>query len=438
LAADRSPVRQQTATAVSPVAPHQSALRTALAGLIGNVLEWFDFAVYGYFATDIGHQFFPKSSEAAQQLLAFGVFALGFGARPLGSFVLGAVGDRIGRRALLTLSIALMGAATVVMGLLPTYDQIGVAAPLLLMTMRVVQGFSLGGEFTGSMVYTTEQASPAMRGLVSSSTAAGTTIGFILGSASAWLINVLLTTEQVRTWGWRIPFLASIALVFAGYFLRRGIAETAEGVKAAEMRPPLLASVVADWLPIVRTFGIVAATNAAYYLTFTFAVERRKSMTGEGGETFLAATVTTLVLVLIAKPLGGWLSDRTGRRRLMMALTVVTMAVIYGAMWLMMYGTPSHFLLGQAIMAIPLGMALGLQGAMVVEIFPLRTRVTSMSFAYSITLALAGGTAPLVASWLIDKTGNPLTPAYYLIVYGAIGLALMWPMRETNELPLDR
>src|SRR5689334_3930338 len=167
-------------TGTIPAAPRQSALRTALAGLIGNVLEWFDFAVYGYFASDIGSQFFPKSSHAAQQLLTFGVFALGFLARPFGSIVLGAVGDRIGRRALLTLSIALMGGATLVMGLLPTYAQIGMAAPALLVAMRVIQGFSLGGEFTGSMVYTTEQASPTMRGLVSSSTAAGTTIGLRL------------------------------------------------------------------------------------------------------------------------------------------------------------------------------------------------------------------------------------------------------------------
>lgn len=419
------------------VVTRQSPLRTALAGLIGNVLEWFDFAVYGYFASDIGRQFFPESSFAVQQLLTFGVFALGFVARPVGSLVLGAVGDRIGRRALLTVSIALMGAATLAIGLLPTYQQIGVAAPLLLLAMRILQGFSLGGEFTGSMVYTTEQASPLMRGLISSSTAAGTTIGFILGSASAWLVNALLTTDQVASWGWRVPFIASVSLCIIGWFLRRGITETAEGLKAAAACPPLLPSLVADWLPILRTFGIVAMTNAAYYLTFTYAVERRKSLTGEGGEAFLLANTISLFVVLFSKPFGGWLSDRTGRRRLMMALTVVTMAAIYWALRLMLFGTAAQFIAGQILLAVPLGMALGLQGAMVVEIFPLRTRVTSMSFAYSITLALAGGTAPLVSTWLIETLGHPLAPAYYIMLYGAIGLALMWPMAETNIRRLD-
>src|SRR5215467_13764868 len=187
-----------------------SALRTALAGLIGNVLEWFDFAVYGYFAGDIGRQFFPQSSATAQQLLAFAVFALGFFARPIGSLALGTIGDRIGRRTLLTVSIALMGGSTMLLGLLPTYQQIGVAAPILLVTMRLIQGFSVGGEFTGSMVFTTEASSALTRGIVSSSTAAGVTIGFILGSGSAWLINSLLEPAQVGSWGWRIPFVASI------------------------------------------------------------------------------------------------------------------------------------------------------------------------------------------------------------------------------------
>jgi MHS family proline/betaine transporter-like MFS transporter len=418
-------------------APPQSALRTALAGLIGNVLEWFDFAVYGYFASDIGHQFFPQSSPTAQQLLAFAVFALGFCARPIGSLVLGVVGDRIGRRALLTLSIAMMGGATLLIGLLPTYNQIGVAAPLLLVAMRVIQGFSLGGEFTGSMVYTTELASPRLRGLISSSTAAGTTLGFILGSGSAWLVTASLGAQQASAWGWRIPFIASVSLCLIGWLLRRGIHESAEGVKAAQIRPPLLASLIADWRPIVQTFGIVAMTNAAYYLTFTYAVERRKHLTGEGGEVFLLANTASLFVVLFSKPLGGWLSDKIGRRRLMMAITVITTALIYVALRAMLFGSPRVFMGGQLLMAVPLGMALGLQGAMLVEIFPLRTRVTSMSLAYSVTLALAGGTAPLVATWLIDTFGQPLAPAYYIMVYGVIGLALMAPMKETNDRRVD-
>jgi MHS family proline/betaine transporter-like MFS transporter len=419
-------------------APRQSARRTALAGLIGNVLEWFDFAVYGYFASDIGRQFFPQSSPRAQQLLAFAVFAIGFAARPLGSLILGPVGDRIGRRALLTLSIALMGGATLILGLLPTYAQIGVAAPLLLVTMRLIQGFSLGGEFTGSMIYTTELSAPSRRGLISSSTAAGTTIGFILGSGAAWLVSVFLSADQISSWGWRIPFVGSVIFCVVGWFLRRGIDETAEGLKAAAIRPPLVPSLIADWLPMLRTFGIVAMTNAAYYLTFTYVVERRKSLLGASGgaSIFLLANTLSLVLVLLAKPLGGWLSDHTGRRRLMLALTIVTMSLIYPALQAMLYGTPWQFVFAQLALAVPIGMALGLQGAMVVEIFPLRTRVTSMSFAYSGTLALAGGSAPLVSAWLIERFGNPLAPAYYILLHGLIGLALIWPMPETNTRTL--
>jgi MHS family proline/betaine transporter-like MFS transporter len=212
--------------------------------------------------------------------------------------------------------------------------------------------------------------------------------------------------------------------------------ETAEGLKARAIRPALIPSLIADWVPMLRTFGIVATTNAAYYLTFTYVVERRKTLQG-GGSNFLLANTLSLFLVLIAKPLGGWLSDQVGRRRLMLILTVAMVCVIYPALRLMLYGTPPEFMLGQLFLAVPLGMALGLQGAMVVEIFPLRTRVTSMSFAYSITLALAGGTAPLVSAWLIEKFRVPLAPAYYVILHGAIGLALLWPMQETNARKLS-
>ncbi len=415
----------------------QSPLLTAVAGLFGNLLEWFDFAVYGYFASHIGSQFFPQEDPLAQQLLAFAVFALGFFARPVGGLVLGSFGDRVGRKPLLIFSITLMGGATLLIGLLPGYQQIGVAAPILLVTLRLIQGFSLGGEYTGSMVYTTEKASPMMRGIISSSTAVGTTLGFILGSASAWAVNTALPPEAVASYGWRIPFIASVLIMLFGNWVRRGISETEAGVKAAATRTPLLPSLVADWKPIVQVFGIVGMTNAAYYLTFTYMVERRSMMGGEAGNVFLLANTLTLVVVLFAKPLGGWLSDRLGRRRLMLALTMVTMALVVFAQRFMLFGSPTAFTLGQVMMAVPIGMALGMQGAMVVEIFPLKTRVTSLSFAYSVTLALTGGLAPLIATWLIEGLDQPLASAFYIIALGVVGLALMYPMQETNRRPLD-
>ena len=411
----------------------QSALRTAAAGLIGNVLEWFDYAVYGYFSTEIASAFFPATMDPYEKsLLTYVIFWAGFAARPVGGLVLGVVGDRIGRRALLTLSITLMGAATLVIGLLPTYKTIGFAAPLLLVLMRIVQGFSLGGEFTGSMVYTTELASPLMRGIIASSTAAGTTLGFILGSGTAWLVNDSLGAHASADWGWRIPFIGSVVFCILGWVLRSGIHESEQGQKAAAARAPIFASLLGDWKPIVQTFGIVAMTTAAYYLTFTFAVEQRKAES----TTFQLVNTISLFVVLAGKVLGGWLSDRFGRLRMMVWLTIALFPALLCGQWLMLHGAPGEFFLGQVLLGFPLAMALGLQGAMVVEIFPLRTRVTSMSFAYSITLTLAGGLAPLIAIWLL-KHVSATAPALYVMCYGAIGLAIMMTMTETNSRSLD-
>jgi MHS family proline/betaine transporter-like MFS transporter len=198
----------------------------------------------------------------------------------------------------------------------------------------------------------------------------------------------------------------------------------------------LLPSLAADWRPMLQTFGILAMTNATYYLTFTYAVDRRGK--GDVAADFLLVNTLTLVVVLFAKPFGGWLSDRVGRRGLMLVLTASMLVLIVPALHLMLTGTPLQFALGQSLMAVTTGMALGLQGAMLVEIFPLRTRVTSMSLAYSVTLALAGGSAPLVSAWLVQRLGQPLAPAWYIMVYGVIGLALLWSMKETNSRSLDR
>jgi len=227
-----------------------------------------------------------------------------------------------------------------------------------------------------------------------------------------------------------VPFIGSVLFLVLGVLLRRGLQETEAGLQAAARRPPLLPSLIADWRPMVQTFGILAMTNAAYYLTFTYAVDRR-------GKEFLFANTMTLFVVLFAKPFGGWLSDHVGRRRLMLVLTLAMMILIVPALHLMLTGSQWQFALGQVLLAVTTGMALGLQGAMLVEIFPLRTRVTSMSFAYSMTLALAGGSAPLVSAWLVQRSGQPLAPAWYIMGYGLVGLALLWSMKETNTRALD-
>jgi MHS family proline/betaine transporter-like MFS transporter len=293
----------------------------------------------------------------------------------------------------------------------------------------------VGGEFTGSMVYTTELAPLARRGLISSATAFGTTLGFILGSGSAWLIRATLDADQVSAWGWRIPFIASVLFVVIGIPLRSKLVETEEGLRAAQQRPPLLPSLIADWRPILQTFGIVAMTNAAYYLTFTYTVDQRSK--GADAADFLLANTLALFVVLISKVLGGWVSDRTGRRRLMIFLTLAMLVLIIPALHLMLTGSMWKFLAGQLLMAVPVAMALGMQGAMLTEIFPLRSRVTSMSFAYGMTLALAGGSAPLVSAWLVQELGHPIAPAWYIMGYGLLGLALLWPMKETNTRALD-
>jgi MFS transporter, MHS family, proline/betaine transporter len=416
----------------------QSPVRTALAGLIGNVLEWFDFAVYGFLSKQMGDTFFTPAPEDQRQQLTFAVFLVGFLARPIGSVVLGRVGDRIGRRALLTLSICLMGGSTLAIGFLPSYTQIGFAAPLLLIVMRAIQGFSLGGEFTGSMVYTTELASPMLRGLVSSSTAAGTSLGFILGTGVVYCVRASMSSTALADWGWRLPFIISVVFCIAGYFLRHGIVEpetTAKAKEEAKEHRQWFKSVIRDWRPIVWTFGIVGMSNAAYYLTFQFAAEQRTSVTPPraDADSFYLVQFCVLFLVLASKPLGGWISDKIGRRKLMMTLQLVTMALIYPATRLMMTGSPAVFACGQLLLAIPLGMALGLQGAMLVEIFPLRSRVTSMSLAYSCTLALAGGTVPLLGVWMTKRLGDPVSPAYFVLAHGVVGFFIMLGMKETNS-----
>ena len=418
-------------------ATHQPVWRTVSAGLIGNVLEWYDFSVYGYLAGPIGAQFFPHEDPTTAQLFVFATFAIGFIARPIGGLVLGRLGDIVGRKALLTLSIVLMAASTLAMAALPTAATIGIAAPILMLLLRVIQGFSLGGEFTGSIVYTTEMAKRGRRGLISSSTAFGTSLGFVLGSGAVALSTWLLGNEIMHTWGWRVPLFASVIFAIFGWWVRQGVQEPEASSVSAHKRPPLLSALHTDLGAMLRLFGIIAVSNAALYFTVTAQVEAAKARNPDESAFIQGLATAGLFIVACSKVAGGWLSDILGRRKSAIAVTCLFLVALVPGHYAFADGRPLFFLAGLIIMGIPLAMHLGLQGALVVEMFPVASRVMSMSFSYSLTLALVGGTAPLMYTWLVTEHKLVWAPEVWLGFLGVVCLATLIPMKDVTDRELN-
>ena len=414
----------------------QSMFRTVFAGLFGNLLEWFDYAVFGFLVGPIGAAFFPADNASVQGLKAWGLFAVGFFARPIGGIVLGRMGDRKGRRWLLTISVGLIAGSTLVIGCLPTHSQIGWLAPAILVLCRLTQGFSLGGEFTGSMAYTTEHAKPFMRGLISSSTALGTSLGFLTGSAAVMVLDQVLSKDQIAAWGWRLPFLFSVMLALFGWWLRRSLHESEAGEKAKEMvaRPPVFAAIAADWKPSLQLFAIVAFSNALYYFVFNAAVISAKAGDDANAARFQTANTIALVFVAASKVVGGWMSDRMGRRGSALLYTGWALAVMVPG-WLAMTHLPiepSAFLAAQLLMGIPVAMALGMQGAMLVEMFPVANRVVSMSFAYSVAMALSGGIMPGLDSWFSNELKMPHLTMAWIGLLGVLAMLVLGGMKDTT------
>lgn len=418
----------------SPVPHHQSTARTVAASIFGNVLEWFDYAVFGFLVGPIGKAFFPADSAVGQTLSAWLVFAIGFFARPLGGIVLGRLGDRRGRRWLLTISVALIAGSTLAIGCLPTFAQVGWIATAGLVVCRIVQGFSLGGEFTGSMAYATEHAKPGMRGLIGGSTAVGSIIGFLVGSGTVALIDRTLSPSDIDSWGWRLPFLASSLAAVVGWWLRRSIDESEAGRASCAItnRPPVLVALARDWRPSAQLLAIVAFANALYYYGFDAAVVSAKAATPERASDLQSATTLSLLVVGASTVAGGWMSDKMGRRASAMLFTVWGMAVMVPAWFVMGQApaSPAAFLCAQLLVGMPVGCALGMQGTMLVEMFPLASRVVSMSFAYSIAMALAGGLMPALDTWLVEDMRMPGATPVWICALGAIAMLTLALMRD--------
>src|SRR5882724_3295779 len=317
-----------------------STSRIIAAGAIGNVLEWYDFAVYGYFAAAIGRTFFPSEDPVAQVLAAFGIFAVGFLMRPVGGALIGHIGDRLGRRAALTFSVAAMAIPTFLVGVLPGYAVLGIAAPLLLTALRMIQGLSVGGEYTTSIVFMVEHASPGRRGFTGAIASCGAVGGILAGSATGAALAAAMSPEALEAWGWRVPFLLGLVVGLASFALRRGIREEAGPAKPEQS--PLLET-LSDHRPVLLRLAEVSVFNSVgFYLMFVYIVSWLQLVDGMAPARALGINTLSMALLLPLMIAMGWAADRFGRKPVMLGATALGFVGALPFFWLMHHPDPEE------------------------------------------------------------------------------------------------
>jgi MHS family proline/betaine transporter-like MFS transporter len=410
--------------------------RAVSAAVIGNVLEWYDFSVYAFVAVIIARKFFPQGDEVTALLSTFLAYGLGFVARPLGGIILGRVGDTHGRKTALLITIALMAVGTVLVGVLPTYAAIGIAAPLLLVVARLMQGFSAGGEWGSSTAYIVEWAPQDKRGFYGSFQQMSVVAGLLLGSAVAAFMNTVLTPDQMDAWGWRIPFLLGGILGPVGLWMRRTIDETPAytKAKAAPAAPP---SAESPWVMAARAFGFTIVWTVCFYILLSYMPTYTQKYVKLSASAALWANTIGLLVLMICIPLMGMLSDKWGRKPLLLTCCVAYIILPYPIFSFLVSGASlTQLILVQILFAILISMFSGAGPAAIAEMFPTRERSTWMTSGYALAVAIFGGFAPFIAVYLIDRFNSPLAHTFYLIAAAIVSTVVIAMMRETAHEPL--
>jgi MHS family proline/betaine transporter-like MFS transporter len=398
--------------------------RTIIAGLAGNVMEWYDFGVYGFFAAAIGSQFFPSDNPSTSLIASFGVFAVGFIARPLGGLLFGHIGDHLGRRAAIIGSVALMIAPTLLMALLPTHNQIGLAAPILLVVLRLAQGLAVGGEYTTSMVLLVEEAQTRRRGLVGSFAPFGALGGLLLGSAVGAILMAVLPGDAAARWGWRLAFFNGLLIGLVVLAIRRrlppepAIAESEEARKS-----PLIEAFRTQWRTILKVVGFTLGNGVGFYLCFVYVSTWLKEHHNMSTSVALTLNSLAILLMMILIPIAGGISDRIGRKPVLFLGAAGFALCAWPVFKLMSVATPAAVLGGQCAFAFFLS-CYGASPAFLVEAFPKHVRCSGLSVGYNLAQSVFGGTVPMVAVYLTKVTGDPLAPAFYLSVAGFVSLLM--------------
>ncbi len=409
--------------------------KNTAAGSIGTMLEMYDFAVYGFLAPILGPLFFPSDDRLASLLSAFAVFAVGYLARPLGAALFGHIGDRYGRKTSMAISISLMGIATLALAVLPTHAAIGTSAAALLVLCRTLQGLSVGGEFTGSMVFLAEHAAITRRGAMTSISQASSIGGFLFGSGLCTLISWLAGEEGMSSWGWRLPFLVGAVIALVGLLIRRYVDEPALPEKRVAL--PLAVVLRDHWRTLVRMICLVMMGGVGFYLLFVYAAAYfREYMHFSTARALEINTIGLFVIFVLTIPVA-ILSDHIGRKPVLYAVAIATIGLGL-PLWHMLHSSSLAAILSAQIgFAIISAATFAVVPATIVEMMPAHIRCTGASVGYNVCLGLFGGTTPFVATYLVAKTGDAATPAYYLMALALIMLAALYRLPETAGKPMD-
>lgn len=412
------------------------SIQSIAAAVAGNALEYYDFTTYAFFATAIGHTFFPATSEATSLLLSLATFGVGFFTRPLGGLLIGRFGDRAGRKPALILTFTLMTAGTIVMGVTPSYANIGIAAPIIVIIARLVQGLAFGGESGPANAYVIELAPASRRGFYASWLLASQGVAVTIAGLLGVLLSAGLSRESLDNWGWRISFFVGLAIVPVGLYIRARLPETGH-VSGKTTELPMATLFRRHWRVLSVCSCVLATLSASVYAASymtTYALHTLKL----ASTVALSATLVNGACAIPSALLAGILVDRFGRKIVMIVPRIVFILLIIPA-FVLLIRHPSVITLAIATGTITVCFAVSSVALLTLlpELLPRSARSTGVSLVFALGTALLGGSTQFVITWLIAATGDPYAPAYYLIFTGAIGVACMFLLRETRDAVMD-
>jgi MFS transporter, MHS family, proline/betaine transporter len=427
------------ARAAASVEDAATIRRAVVACAIGQVFEIFDFVIYGFFAVAIGRAFFPSTDPIASLLASFATFAVGFLMRPVGAMVIGWYGDRFGRRKALVVTVGLMAVATGATGLIPSYAAIGLLGPVLLLICRMLQGFSTGGEWGGAAAFLVEHAPTGRRGLIGSLQQAATAIGAMCATFSAAILTTTLSAESFFAWGWRIPFLIGFVLGPVGYYLRTRVAETPAFQRAVATdsikRMPLAEAFSTHGWTFLTAFGLSIIGCVINYVFLVFLPSFASQTLKIDLSYALWSTTLAGLIYLVLTPIVGHYSDYIGRKPMMLACSVLAFIMAY-PLFLFLQTHPSFLglLVVQAIAQAVLTLYTGVISTILSEMFPTNVRYTALSVSYGFAVAIFGGFAPYISTFLVKVTANPLAPSFYVMAAALIsGIAVTFVHERHTE-----